>query len=249
MVAGLPAELAAQPGGGRGGRGGRGGAAGDSNAPAANAQPPAAGGRGANPLGEACADYFTPEQYAYQNGALAVVAISNFQQLAGAGAGFGGRGPNLNGPNFQVAKFQQPGACPGVPAFTAGPELTNLLFTGEKLTGAQVFYGGGTNAKLDSFELGSRKKLSIHLAVHATPGHGENVVGILEGSDPALKNEYVVMSAHLDHLGLSAPGPDGHSVNPGADDDGSGSTGLLGVAHAYAEGAARGIRPCSSCRA
>ena len=34
-------------------------------------------------------------------------------------------------------------------------------------------------------------------------GHGENVVGILEGSDPVLKNEYVVMSAHLDHIGLA----------------------------------------------
>jgi Zn-dependent M28 family amino/carboxypeptidase len=58
-----------------------------------------------------------------------------------------------------------------------------------------------------------------------------------------LKNEYVVMSAHLDHLGLSAPGADGHNVNNGADDDGSGSTGLLAIAHAYAAGAAKGIRP------
>jgi Zn-dependent M28 family amino/carboxypeptidase len=51
------------------------------------------------------------------------------------------------------------------------------------------------------------------------------------------------MSAHLDHIGLTTPQPDGHTVNNGADDDGSGSTGLLGVAHAYAEGAAKGIRP------
>jgi Zn-dependent M28 family amino/carboxypeptidase len=58
-----------------------------------------------------------------------------------------------------------------------------------------------------------------------------------------LKNEYVVMSAHLDHLGLSAPQSDGHNVNNGADDDGSGSTGLLAIAHAYAAGAAKGIRP------
>jgi Zn-dependent M28 family amino/carboxypeptidase len=51
------------------------------------------------------------------------------------------------------------------------------------------------------------------------------------------------MSAHLDHIGLSAPLPDGHNVNNGADDDGSGSTGMLGIAHAYAEGAAKGMRP------
>jgi hypothetical protein len=51
------------------------------------------------------------------------------------------------------------------------------------------------------------------------------------------------MSAHLDHLGLSAPLPDGHNVNNGADDDASGCTGLLAAARAFAEGAAKGMRP------
>ncbi|MGO9896880.1 MAG: M28 family peptidase [Bryobacteraceae bacterium] len=69
------------------------------------------------------------------------------------------------------------------------------------------------------------------------------MIGILEGSDPVLKNEYLVMSAHLDHIGLSAPLPAGHNVNNGADDDGSGSTGLLAIARAYAEGAAKAMRP------
>jgi hypothetical protein len=251
IVAGQPAELAAQQGGGRGGRGGagRGGANASGqnaqNAPAADAAAqPAGGGRGANPLGEACTDYMTPEQYGQKNGALAVITIPNFQQLAAGNAGPGaGRGNNLNGPNYSVVKFAQGGACPSVPAITAGLELTNALFQGEKLSGSQVFYGAGNNTKLDSFALGERKKLGIKLAVKATPGHGENVVGILEGSDPVLKNEYVVISAHLDHIGLSVPQPDGHTVNNGADDDGSGSTGLLGIAHAYADGAAKGIRP------
>jgi Zn-dependent M28 family amino/carboxypeptidase len=108
---------------------------------------------------------------------------------------------------------------------------------------SQVFYDTGSNTKLDSFALNAAKTLNIHVAVHVEQGHAENVVGILEGSDPVLKNEFVVMSAHLDHIGLSAPLPDGHNVNNGADDDGSGSTGLLGVAHAYAEGAAKGLRP------
>jgi hypothetical protein len=230
VVAGLPAELAAQQA--AGGRGGRG----------AGAQ---------NPLGEACTDFLSPEQYAAKNGALAVVTVASFQQLnamanpnAGFGGGGAGRGAGLNGPNYQVKKFQNPGACPAAPAITAGVELTNALFQGEKLSGSQVFYGAGSaDKKQDSFELSSRKKLALKLAVKSTEGHGENVVGILEGSDPALKNEYVVMSAHLDHIGLSAPLPDGHNVNNGADDDGSGSVGLLAVAHAYAEGAAKGIRP------
>ncbi len=264
VVAGLPEELAAQQGGGggRAGRGGgrgrgQGGNAGGDNAsasPAAdNAQPAAAGRGAANPLGEACKDFYSPEQYAAKNGALAVITIPNFQQLTamsaggngrgGRGGAAGGRGGNLNGPAYSVVKFATQGACPAAPGITAGLELTNAIFQGEKMNASQVFYGAGTNAKLESFALRDVKTINIDVAVHSEPGHGENVVAMLEGSDPVLKNEYVIMSAHLDHIGLAQPQPDGHAVNNGADDDGSGSTGLMGIAKAYAEGAARGIRP------
>ncbi len=54
-----------------------------------------------------------------------------------------------------------------------------------------------------------------------------NVVAKLEGSDPALANEYIGVGAHLDHLGKR-----GDVVYPGADDDGSGSTALLQLAKA-----------------
>ena len=235
VVAGLPPELAAQQAA-AGGRGGRGGG----------------GGRGAatNPLGQNCTDYLTPEEYAAKNGALAVVTIGDFQQLtamanpnAGQGFGGGGRGPALNGPNFQVPKLQQPPPCPSAPSITAGLAMTNAIFQGEKINASQAFYAAGTNAKQDSFELTAAKKLSLHLAIHSEQAHGENVVGILEGGDPVLKSEYIVISAHLDHLGLSAPLPDGHNVFNGADDDGSGSAGMLAMARAYSEGAAKGLRP------
>jgi hypothetical protein len=228
VVAGLPAEIAAQQAASRGARGGGG----------ANAS---------NPLGEACTDFLTPEQYAAKNGALAVVTVANFQQLTAmsgpAAGGRGGRGAGLNGPNYQPVKLRQPSTCTSAPSITVGAELTNGLFQGEKLNGSQVFYGTGANTKLESFELGANKKLDLKVAVKSERTHGENVVGIVEGSDPVLKNEYVILSAHLDHLGLAAPQADGHNVNNGADDDGSGSTGLLGIAHAYAAGAAKGIRP------
>jgi hypothetical protein len=236
VVAGLPPELAAQQSAAGAGRGGRGGG----------------GGRGAapNPLGQNCTDYLTPEEYAAKNGALAVVAIANFQQLTAmanpnAGPGFGGtgRGAGLNGPAFQVPKLQQSPACPSAPSITAGMVMTNAIFQGEKTNGAQVFYAAGANTQQDSFELTAAKKLGLHLTVRSEEGHGENVIGILEGGDPALKKEYVVISAHLDHLGLSAPLPNGHNVFNGADDDGSGSAGMLAMARAYAQGASRGLRP------
>jgi hypothetical protein len=221
VVAGLPPEIAAQ-----------------------RAAAAARGGRGTDapgPLGENCIDYLTPEEYAAKNGALAVMAIADFQQLS-AMTNPSPAAP-VNGPSFQVTKFQDPPACPVVPSVVAGLQATNLIFQDEKTNAAAVFYAAGTNAKLDSMELNAEKKLNLHVVIHSEPGHGENVVGILEGGDPALKNEYVVISAHLDHIGLSAPLPDGHNVNNGADDDGSGSTGLLAIARSYAQGAAKGIRP------
>lgn len=60
-----------------------------------------------------------------------------------------------------------------------------------------------------------------------------NVVGILEGTDPVLKNEYIVFSAHMDHIGISAGKPD--SINNGADDDGSGTVGVLELAEAFSK--------------
>ena len=54
-----------------------------------------------------------------------------------------------------------------------------------------------------------------------------NVVGLLEGTDPTLKTEYIGIGGHLDHLGKQ-----GSVVYPGADDDGSGSTAVLSIAHA-----------------
>jgi Zn-dependent M28 family amino/carboxypeptidase len=79
--------------------------------------------------------------------------------------------------------------------------------------------------------------------VKSQEGHGENVIAILEGGDPVLKNEYVVISAHLDHIGLAATPVNGDNINNGADDDGSGSAGLLAMARAFAEGAKNGVRP------
>jgi hypothetical protein len=71
-----------------------------------------------------------------------------------------------------------------------------------------------------------------------------NVVGILEGSDPLLKHQYVVFSGHMDHIGTP---PDGEGCAPrgadsicnGADDDGTGSVAVLELAEAFASAPVR----------
>ena len=70
-----------------------------------------------------------------------------------------------------------------------------------------------------------------------------NVVAILPGSDPALKAQYVVLSAHLDHIGISParPGdkPDTDRINNGALDNAAGIATMLEVARASAEAPVR----------
>jgi Zn-dependent M28 family amino/carboxypeptidase len=73
----------------------------------------------------------------------------------------------------------------------------------------------------------------IHLVSKHERVASPNVVGILRGTD--LANEYVVYSAHLDHLGISAP-LDGDSINNGALDNASGIGAMLEVARLFAEG-------------
>jgi hypothetical protein len=64
-----------------------------------------------------------------------------------------------------------------------------------------------------------------------------NTVGILEGSDPALKGEYLVYSAHMDHVGITPGQAD--SINNGADDDASGTAGVVELAEAFSRPGAR----------
>jgi Zn-dependent M28 family amino/carboxypeptidase len=59
-----------------------------------------------------------------------------------------------------------------------------------------------------------------------------NVVAILPGSDPELRDEYVVLSAHFDHVGVGQP-VNGDSIYNGADDNGTGTAALLEVAEAF----------------
>ena len=67
--------------------------------------------------------------------------------------------------------------------------------------------------------------------------NSENVVAVLKGTEKP--NEYVIISSHLDHIGVSADG----QINNGADDDGSGSVALLEIAEAFKEAAKVGDGP------
>jgi hypothetical protein len=64
-----------------------------------------------------------------------------------------------------------------------------------------------------------------------------NVIGVIEGTDAKLKNEYIVVGAHYDHLGWGGPSSifkSGKAIHNGADDNASGTSGIIALAHKIA---------------
>jgi hypothetical protein len=88
----------------------------------------------------------------------------------------------------------------------------------------------GTNTKARSVRFMVKEKL-VEVST-------ENMMAFLEGTD--LKDEILVISSHYDHIGQNE---DGTVINNGADDDGSGTTGVMEIAEAFAQAAAEGHRP------
>ena len=73
------------------------------------------------------------------------------------------------------------------------------------------------------------KTAKIEIRIHEEETSYPNVCAWIEGSDPDLRNEYIVIGSHLDHLGKR-----GETIYFGADDNGSGSTAVLNIARAIA---------------
>lgn len=84
-----------------------------------------------------------------------------------------------------------------------------------------------------------KRKLELRLDKEVKMLKGSNVIGFIEGVDPVLKNEYVFVTAHYDHLGM----PDSSVVYYGADDNASGTCGVINIAKAFAEAKRSGIGP------
>jgi Zn-dependent M28 family amino/carboxypeptidase len=84
--------------------------------------------------------------------------------------------------------------------------------------------------------LGRDVTLRASVKRHIVPDR--NVLGLIEGSDPKLKDEWVLITAHFDHEGVN-----GTQILNGADDNGSGTVALMEIADAYALAAQQGHRP------
>lgn len=100
---------------------------------------------------------------------------------------------------------------------------------------ARIFLSGNRAADfLDALKPGANKATAaVHFAALRTPAMPRNVIGILRGSDPALRDTAVLLTAHYDHLGMKSDGA-GDRIYNGANDDGSGTVSVMEVARALA---------------
>jgi len=110
-----------------------------------------------------------------------------------------------------------------------GEAVVRDVFVGSGRTHQEVVDGIRNRLQPASFR--SKKRFTIHnITEYHREGTGYNVLGLLEGSDPILKNEVIILGAHLDHVGFC------YEVMPGANDNASGVAVMLGVAEALAAG-------------
>jgi len=131
---------------------------------------------------------------------------------------------NRNQPSMDIADpdfYETPGLQVGV---TFNPASAEKLFAGSAHTFAKIAALGKDRKPLPHFPLAV--SLKANATIQTTAVESANVMAKLPGSDPMLKNEFVVLSAHMDHLGIGAS-INGDRIYNGAMDDGSGSALVL----------------------
>ncbi len=176
-------------------------------------------------------DWMEPAEYARKLGAVGLIVVPDFQFLANWDVN---RQRLTERGTIMVEKFQTQ-AVALLPTIIASPRLANILFQGEQQNATTLHeraYGGGDLPA--SFALSENKLVSITVTPKGEPLATQNVVAIFEGSDPVLKNEYVALGAHYDHVGINQLAR-GDRVYNGADDDGSGTTALIAIAEALSK--------------
>jgi len=122
----------------------------------------------------------------------------------------------------------------GIPAIHLSNKMADKLFKSIGWTRKKIQKTMNKSLKTVSFKV----PVIINASVNLNPiqSRGANVVGLIQSGNRKYRNEYVVIGAHFDHLGMGGGGtgsrtPDTIGIHSGADDNASGTSGLLEVAH------------------
>ncbi|HEY3138153.1 MAG TPA: M28 family peptidase [Blastocatellia bacterium] len=203
-----------------------------------------------------------------QEGAIASIGVAGNFRRGGGGQGQATQGQGQGGPPGGQFGAQADGSdfttvqrldSPIPPAVTAQDEFFEFLFSGADVKFTELKDKAAKGEPLPTVAL---KNVRITFNIDASyqvvrTQYTRNVVGIIEGADPKLKETYVAFGAHYDHVGYAegevTQGPNGpiragargpvtegaveDRIWNGADDDGSGTVTMMGIAKAFATGA------------
>jgi hypothetical protein len=171
------------------------------------------------PAGEEWAD---PVTYAVKKGAAGIIVIAPAQANWAGMRNNQGRG----GVFPEKLRALPPGGRV-IPVMVVTKPVGDALFTGESANASSA----------SAFAL--NKSANLSLVTRKDSVWTQNVIARWEGSDPVLKNEMVAVGAHYDHVGTNPNAPGADKIWNGADDDGSGTVAVLGIAEALAQSKVR----------
>lgn len=181
------------------------------------------------------AEVFEKQRNAQERGALAVLLVndplgkhqSSFTNLASNVTRKPTNNINAPTPRRRMVLAGSQDSSSNIPIINVSETVANAVF--KELDFNLLDLQQELNSRLKSVSRNLiGKQIKLNLEVEQKLLNTTNVVGVIEGSDFLLKNEYVVIGAHLDHDGTR----DGYIWN-GADDDASGSSAVLELARAF----------------
>ena len=176
-------------------------------------------------------------QAAQAKGAAGILYVSDVHNHPGAtpntGGNFWPQQPSRLG-TYSLAGWME---SVRIPAAQISVDLATSLVKGTGKTLDDLSKSADTPRGVAAVRLPG-VEVRLTTAVNRQPIPDRNVLAKIEGTDARLRDEWVVISAHFDHDGANGP-----QIMNGADDDGSGTVGLLEIAEAYALAAKAGQRP------
>lgn len=167
---------------------------------------------------------------------LLILAVS---ANAGSGSGRPGGNTGAGAPRNLPMTLKQDGPPPAV-VYTVPMATADMILKNSGKTIVDLKTSIDQSGKPASQTVAA--DIATSYATDEIPVKAVDVLGFLPGSDPKLKDEVLVISAHYDHIGLMPEGSK-DMVNNGADDDGSGTTGVLELATAFSKAKKDGHGP------
>jgi hypothetical protein len=163
-----------------------------------------------------------------EKGAKALLLVDeSFSQASNAGGYI--QGSRIRSDSRKVTALKLSTVDRMVPFFWVSPSVADSIFSASGISFEAAKENIDSSLKPNSFHL-KDVSVKINLDIQRKNTVSANLLGRIEGSDPELRREYVVIGAHLDHIGMNK---DGYVFN-GADDNGSGSVGVMQAAKAFA---------------